>query len=85
MGSHKNLSSYDHSKTKVEIDVGYALAVSLPGTSYRVLFRLSPDEPRLLQSANLAVDKEAPMSHRDFEALAWKAANEKARELGWIS
>ena len=85
MGSAKHPNSYDHARAKAEIAVDHSIAVSLPGTTYRVLFRLSPDEPRLLQSANLAVDKEAPMSHRDFEAMAWEAANQQARELGWIS
>ena len=85
MGSAKHPNFYDSAKAKVQVAVGYTIGVSLPGTSYQVLFRLSPDEPRLLQSANLAVDKQAPMSHKDFEAMAWEAANQKARELGWIS
>src|SRR5688572_24473038 len=37
-----------------------------------------------IQAKQLTVDREAPMSHKDFEALAWTAANAKARELGWI-
>jgi hypothetical protein len=49
-----------------------------------VLFFLSPDEPKLIQAKQLTVDREAPMSHKDFEALAWTAANAKARELQWI-
>jgi hypothetical protein len=27
---------------------------------------------------------EAPMTYEEFEALAWDAANLKARQLGWI-
>jgi hypothetical protein len=60
------------------------LVVTMDDTSYRAIFYKSPDEPRLFQAASLAVDTEAPMSHKDFEALAWEAANAKARELGWI-
>ena len=74
----------EHASVEVEVN-GDTFAVSLPGTSYQVLFRLSPDEPRLIQSANLSVDKEAPMSHKDFEAMAWEAAQAKAKELGWLS
>jgi hypothetical protein len=33
----------------------------------------------------MSVEKEAPaQSRKEFEALAWEAANAKARELGWI-
>jgi hypothetical protein len=39
----------------------------------------------LVEANSIAVDKEAPMCHADFENLAWKAANAKAREFGWIS
>ena len=60
------------------------IVVTLPGTSYRALFYLSKNESRLLQAEQMAVNKKAPMSHQDFEALAWEAANAKARELGWL-
>jgi hypothetical protein len=29
-------------------------------------------------------DQDAPMTQAEFHARAWKAANDKARELGWI-
>jgi hypothetical protein len=63
---------------------GNLITVTLPGTNYRALFRLSPDEPRLIQDSQLTVDKAAPMSHQDFEAMAWEAANAKAKEVGWL-
>jgi hypothetical protein len=47
---------------------GDFIVVTLPGTTYRVLFSLSPDEPKLVQAQQLTVDREAPMSNRDFEA-----------------
>ena len=56
------------------------LVVTMDDTSYRAIFYKSPDEPRLIQAASLAVDREAPMSHEDFEALAWTAAKAKARD-----
>jgi hypothetical protein len=36
------------------------------------------------QSNYMTDDAEAPISRTEFHALAWRAANEKARELGWI-
>ena len=60
------------------------IVVTLPGTDFRAVFHLSPDEPRLIQSPVLATDQEAEISSKDFEALAWEAANAQARELGWI-
>lgn len=76
--------SMDLGKINVEVK-RQRLIVTLEGTSYRAVFRLSPDKSRLIESGALAVDKSAPMAHRDFEALAWEAANAKARALGWIS
>jgi hypothetical protein len=64
---------------------GERIVVTLPGTDYRAFFQFCADEPRLIRAKQLAVDWAAPMSHEDFEVLAWKAANAKARELGWIS
>ena len=63
---------------------GDRIVVTLPGTAYRAFFFLSEDGSRLLQAEQLAVNKKAPMSHQDFEAMAWEAANAKARELGWL-
>jgi hypothetical protein len=71
------------SNRQVELD-GDLITVTLPGTNYRALFRLSPDEPRLIRASQLSVDKAAPMSHQDFEAMAWEAANAKASEVGWL-
>jgi hypothetical protein len=71
------------SNCQVEID-GDLITVTLAGTNYRALFRLSPDEPRLIQASQLSVDKAAPLSHQDFEAMAWEAANAKAKEVGWL-
>lgn len=68
---------------KVELE-DERIIVTLPGTTYRALFFMSPDEPKLIQAEQLTVDRGAPMSHEDFEVLAWEAANAKARELGWI-
>jgi hypothetical protein len=29
-------------------------------------------------------DSDAPINSREFRTLAWEAANEKARDLGWV-
>jgi hypothetical protein len=31
-----------------------------------------------------AEDSEAPITFKEFRTLAWEAANEKARDLGWV-
>jgi hypothetical protein len=73
----------EKSPIRVELD-GQRLIVTLSHTAYRAVFYRHPDEPRLVEAMSLAVDKEAPMYHAEFENLAWEAANTKARELGWI-
>jgi hypothetical protein len=68
---------------RVELD-GERLIVTMADTAYRAVFYKHPEEARLVEASGLAVDKEAPMYHRQFEQLAWEGANAKARELGWI-
>ena len=62
------------------------IVVTMPGTSFRTSFFKSDDEPSLVQSPAMSVEKEAPSDkRRAFEALAWEVADAKARELGWIA
>jgi hypothetical protein len=78
--------STDLEKSRIRVDLdGQRLIVTMSETAYRTVFYKHPDEPRLVEANSIAVDKEASMRHADFENLAWKAANAKARELGWIS
>ena len=56
------------------------ITVTMPGTRYSVTYRKG-DEPWLLVSDGY-VDRDFPS--RTFRARAWTAANDKARELGWI-
>jgi hypothetical protein len=61
------------------------IVVSLPRSLYRVTYRKPANSLQLL--AENIPDKEdryAPMKLADFLAKAWKLANDKARELGWI-
>jgi len=62
---------------------GDAIVVTLAGTSYSVTYRKTPDVPWLVAS-NIINDPDSPVSKFTFRARAWIAANEKARELGWI-
>ena len=62
--------------------VNDAIVVTMPGTSYSVTYR-KRDEPWLIAS-DIRDDKNSPISKFAFRAQAWTAANNKARELGWI-
>ena len=59
-----------------------AIIVTLPGTSFCVVYRKGAD-PWLLAS-DIRDDPNSPISKYTFRARAWVAANDKARELGWI-
>lgn len=68
---------------EIEVD-GTTIIVTMPSTSFQASFFKHPDEPRLLQNPSAAKDSGADISTKEFEALAWEAANARARELGWI-
>jgi hypothetical protein len=62
------------------------IIVALPGTSYAVTYYKPERSPQLL--AKRIADRDDPrtsMSLSEFLARAWKLANDKARELGWIA
>ena len=62
------------------------IIVSLPGTTYTVTYYKPDRSPQLL--ARLISDKDdkrVALTLSQFLAQAWKAANDKARELGWIA
>ena len=61
------------------------IVVTLPYTRYTVTYYKAAKSPQLLAKRFPAKDDpRAPMTHAEFLARAWKAANDKARELGWI-
>jgi hypothetical protein len=62
--------------------LGDAIIVTIPGTSYSVTYQ-KRDEPWLIAS-DIRDDPSSSISKFRFSAQAWVAANEKARELGWI-
>jgi len=62
---------------------GDSIVVTMPGTSYSVTYRKLHDSP-LLVASDIRDDQDSPISKYTFRAQAWIAANDKARELGWI-
>jgi hypothetical protein len=55
------------------------------GTSYSVTYFKRASPPQLLaRNISHTHDRRTPVELSDFLARAWQAANEKARELGWI-
>ena len=70
-----------HSNLSVEVRGSYIL-VAMRGTCFRAKYR-KQDAPWLAVDG-YAEDSEAPITFNEFRALAWEAANEKARNLGWV-
>lgn len=71
-----------HSNLKVEVQ-GTHIVVVLRGTCFRAKYR-KQDAPWLATDEYGPDDPEAPMTLSEFRNLAWAAANDAARELGWI-
>jgi hypothetical protein len=63
-----------------------AIIVTLPGTSYVVTYYRAAAFPQqlLTKSHSGREEQRAPVTQAEFHARAWKLANDKARELGWI-
>jgi hypothetical protein len=60
------------------------IIITIPGSSFRTAFFKSEHPQGIYQSSLIHIDKEWPLSREQFEKLAWEAANEEARKLGWI-
>ena len=59
------------------------IVVTMPGTRYSITYRKLHDTP-LLVASDERDDPDSQISKHTFRAQAWIAANDKARELGWI-
>jgi hypothetical protein len=61
------------------------ILVSLPGTSYSVVY-FKRDNSHHLSARHIPMkdDLRTPLKLADFLSRAWREANDKARELGWI-
>jgi hypothetical protein len=70
----------------VEVQGG-DIAVTLPGTDYAATYYRATSFPQQLLSKSYSGREAdgAPMTRARFHARAWKLANDKARELGWIA
>ena len=72
--------------TDLELEVqGGNITITLPGTSYTVTYYKPNKSPQLL--AKRIASKDDPrvaVTVSEFLAAAWRLANHKARELGWI-
>jgi hypothetical protein len=69
------------SNLSVEVQ-GTHIIVVLRGTCFRAKYR---KQDSVLATAELGPDDpEAPITLSEFRSLAWAAANETARRLGWI-
>jgi hypothetical protein len=61
------------------------IIVTMPGTKYTVTYYKPDRSPQLYARLITAKDDpRAAVNLSQFLAAAWRAANTKARELGWI-
>jgi hypothetical protein len=69
---------------RVEVRGG-DIVVTLPGTSYRAVYHKPADKPGLMATSRSGRWAQGtPITQAEFHARAWRAANIKARELGWV-
>ena len=71
-----------HSNLKVEVQDPY-IFVAMRGTCFRAKYR-KQDAPWLATDEYGPDDPEATITLSEFRTLAWAAANETARQRGWI-
>lgn len=61
------------------------IIVTAPFTGYSVAYYKPANSRHLLaRKFTNKDDPQAPMTSAEFLAQAWRVANDKARELGWI-
>jgi hypothetical protein len=61
------------------------IIVTMPGTSLRVVYRKPNQGSQLVARLDYFQNQQkGPITRAEFLARALKAANDKARELGWI-
>jgi homogentisate 1,2-dioxygenase len=69
----------------VRIEVqGADILVAMRGTCFRVKYR-KQEAPWLIAQEYGPDDPDAMITLSEFRALAWAAATDKARELGWLA
>jgi hypothetical protein len=61
------------------------IVVTLPGYRYSAAYYKAEGSPELVvRYSPVQNDLRIQMTAAEFRVMAWKAAKEKARELGWI-
>ena len=71
-------------KLRVQV-VDDEIIVTLPGSRYSVTYYKPDNSPQLLAKRIADTDDlRFPTTAAEFLAKAWRLANDKARELGWI-
>ena len=62
------------------------ITVTSPGTSYAATYH-KPANPRILLAKHQSIneDQRTSVTLSEFLGSAWWAANDKARQLGWIA
>ncbi len=73
--------------SKIAVDVlDDEILVTMPGTSFSIIYERTKDNQLIAShfSGRKVQDERGKMSFPHFLSLAWTAANEKAREIGWI-
>ena len=75
-----DMTHFDRIRAEVQ---GPDIFVAMRGTCLRMKYR-KEDAPWLVAREYGPDDPDAPVTLSEFRALAWVAANAKARELGWI-
>jgi hypothetical protein len=73
----------DNHDLHVEVQGDYII-ITPPGTEFMVTYYKLDDPPELRTKSDWTDDPDAPITLGAFRARAWIAANDKARELGWI-
>jgi hypothetical protein len=67
----------------IEVQDGQ-IVVTLLQTGYCASYHKAANLPHVVRSAFMTDLSNEPISKEEFFAIAWDAANDKARELGWI-
>jgi hypothetical protein len=66
--------------------LGSEIVITAPNTDYVMTYHKPANSPQLLaRSFPRKEDRRVSMSLADFLTAAYKLANDKARELGWIA
>jgi len=75
-------------KPEVAVEVlGGDIVVTLPGTNCRIAYTKTRDNKLIASTftAPKVSSEKGGITFSKFLALAWAAANKKAREIGWIA